>query len=274
MQYDQSEIVFIILTSVILSLLLGGFIVFFFFAYQRRYVQHQKELTQLREEYQRELLKVQLEVQERTMGTIAQELHDNIGQLLALTKLHLFSVPVEPEAPAAQKLTSLRELVNQVIKEVRNLSHSLNTEHLRQQSLSQALQRELALIGKSGLFETHFQLEGNEQPIDPSRQLVAFRIVQETLQNMLKHAEGKSVSIALQYHNEQLAIRVADDGRGFEVDTLRKSGQGSGLNNMYYRAKMIDATFRIESSPGQGTTTYLTMPLVSAVAASPQEAMV
>jgi signal transduction histidine kinase len=260
----MSDITLIIISGTLLLLLVASFVTSFLFLYQRRqnaYIQEKEELKNL---YQQEILKAQLEMKEQTLYTVAQEIHDNIGQILSLVKLNLNTVVLEESSPAAQKVSATKGLVSKAIQDLRNLSKTLNSEHVSHQKLSHSLQHELDLIGRTGTCLTQLQVEGTEKSLDPQKQLIIFRIVQESLNNIIKHAQAQHISVILQYLAGRLHLSIQDDGTGFDKTLLQQNNardKGTGLRNMHNRAQLIGATFQINSQPGKGTLIQLSLPV-------------
>ena len=125
-------IFFIVIIGIILGLVLVGFIVAILFLYQRRQQKQEQEITRMKDEYEKEALRSQLEIQENTLKTIAQELHDNIGQMLSVVKLSLSSVSVtlDKDDKAYSPLRSSQEILNKAIFDLSNLTKSLHTERI------------------------------------------------------------------------------------------------------------------------------------------------
>jgi signal transduction histidine kinase len=260
----MSDITLIIVSGTLLLLLVASFVTSFLFVYQRRQNAYIQEREELKNVYQQEILKAQLEMKEQTLYTVAQEIHDNIGQILSLVKLNLNTVVLENSSPAAEKIATTKQLVSKAIQDLRNLSKTLNSEHVSHQNLSQSLQFELDLIGRTGVCTTQLEVEGTEKALDPQKQLIVFRIVQESLNNIIKHAQAQHISVILQYFSGRLNLRIQDDGTGFDSASLQEKNardKGTGLRNMYNRAQLIGATFDISSQPGKGTFIHLSLPV-------------
>jgi signal transduction histidine kinase len=260
---SQVEIVLIIIACTLLLLLAAGTIVFFLLFYQKRYSQYQREKAGMRASFDQELLKAEIEMKEQTLLTISQEIHDNIGQVLSLAKLNLNTILLEDNNPAVPKIAATKELVGKAIQDLRNLSKSLNTEHISHQKLSESLGFELDQIRKTGLYETALRVQGAEKTLDPQKQIIIFRIVQEALNNIIKHARAKSITISLDYDPRQTLLRIADDGAGFDLPAVHEAGRadrGTGMGNLFHRARLIDARLTVESRPGQGTLIQLALP--------------
>jgi two-component system, NarL family, sensor kinase len=251
----------IVVSITLLLFLITSFIVVFIFVHQSQYHKYIQDKEEMKNTFQQEILKAQLEMKEQTLHTVSQEIHDNIGQILSLVKLNLHTVLLEEDNPANAKITVTKELVGKAIQDLRNLSKTLNTEHIVHLKLSEVLRIELDMIQKTGLYTTQLKVKGSERPLDPQKQLILFRIAQETFNNILKHAKAQSIQVWLDYLPEQLTMRIQDNGAGFERSSGSGTEKGTGLNNMYHRARLIGAEFEVNSQLGKGTLTRLTLPI-------------
>ncbi len=203
------------------------------------------------------ILQTQIEIQEQTLKTIAQEIHDNVGQVLSLAKLNLNTLDFETGASRQQKIDKSIELVSKAVSDLRDLSRSFHGEKIEELALADTLEHELKIISNTGLFSTSFTQSGNVYPLQNQVKIVIFRIVQESLSNAIKHSKGKHITVQMNYEPEEFTINVRDDGQGFNLATLDGSKTGIGLKNMQNRAKLINAFFSIESIEGQGTKTTI-----------------
>lgn len=248
----------------LLMLLLAFLIMSFLLFYQKRYTQHQHELNTVKEKYNQEILQTQLEIKEQTLQNISQEIHDNIGQVLSLAKLNLSTLPAIEEPSVATKLTNTKELVSKAIQDLRNLSKTLDSDRVSEAGLYQALRFEMEQIEKTGAFTTRVQLKGTERQLEHPKEIIIFRIAQEALNNVIKHARAQTIIVTVTYLSQQFLLTITDDGIGFDVPALQQIEvyqKGSGLRNMYNRAKLIGGQLSIHSVPGQGTVTSLHLSL-------------
>jgi len=119
------------------------------------------------------------------------------------------------------------------------------------------------MIKKTELCKTRLESKGENPKLDGQKELILFRIVQESLHNIIKHANAKNIDVKLNHNDEMLKLCIADDGTGFETDIVegRAADAGMGLRNMQNRAKLINADFNIRSIKNSGTTVSLTLPL-------------
>lgn len=265
----SDEVVIVVVAGSVLMLMLATFVATFFFLYQRRSFRYQQDLQKMQEAYQQELLRSQLEMQEQTLQTLGRELHDNLGQVLSLVKINLNTLTDALDQPASEKLLRTRDLVNRAIADVRGLSKSLNAENRLAAGLAVAIDQELDAARKTGVVETTLDVRGVEQRLDPRQELILFRIVQEVLNNALKHAQAKNIAVSLDYSEGALNLTVADDGVGFNPDQLLPpigGGRGSGLSNIRHRARLLGGEALIRSAAGLGTTTALSIPISHPIA--------
>lgn len=241
------------------------FIVFVFF--YSRVMERQNSMLmkeqKLRSEYEETILHTQLEIQEQTLKTISEEIHDNIGQALSLAKLKLNTLKYDQPDLLVEKINDSRELVSKAIRDLRDLSRSLNTDSIASMGLVRAIEQELDILRKSG-FQTTLYTEGEIRKMEPQKELILFRIVQESLNNIIKHAGARTIRITALYTGNELDLQVEDDGKGAEANSLDMDGnsyRSLGLRNMYNRAGLIGGTFSIHSVPGNGTIVKLTIPI-------------
>jgi signal transduction histidine kinase len=264
MQFEtKSEIFFVIILGTVIVLLLAAFIISFLFLYQRKNFRHRAEKEQIKNSFQKELLKAQLEIKEQTLKNVSQEIHDNIGQALSLVKLHLARIDPQKIESASEKLNDSKDLVAKAILDLRSISKSLDTDAVMSVGLFNAVKNELDIVQRAGFHETHLVLDGSLYKLESYAELILFRIIQETLNNIIKHAKAKKINISFDYQPAQLTLKITDDGAGFDLSQLNQPGKtefGLGLKNMHNRAKIIDADFSMESILEIGTVVTIKMP--------------
>jgi two-component system, NarL family, sensor kinase len=230
----------IFITSIFL--VAATFLVSYVFLYNKRKKRHIEEKEKQRVAFEEELLKTQLEVQEQTLKTIADEIHDNIGQILSLTHLTLSAINI-PEKPlqAEDKVASALNLVTSSIKELRQLASVLHAENILATGLEKAIKSELNWIARSGKYKVGYKV----------------------INNIIKHACASEISIEFAYIHNHASITIRDNGIGFDVENKIKNPTGLGLNNFYKRASLISGHFEIRSEIGYGTTAILKIPYSS-----------
>jgi len=264
MPKESREIIIVLIAGTGTLLLLGVLMISFLILYRSRHRKLLHEREQLRLSYERELLKSQLEIQEQTFRHISQEIHDNIGQVLSLARLNISTMDPAQPTSLEQKITDSKKLVSQAIYDLRNLSHGLSTDYVTDLGLARAIEYELEMIRKPGGQETVFQTEGDTYRLDKQQEVIIYRIVQETLNNILKHAASRKIIIHLQYSLDEFTLSITDNGKGFDLTLLNHStSYGLGIKNMHNRARLMGARFQISSTLGEGTNVVVTVPLAN-----------
>lgn len=237
--------------STLIIVILSILIIVAVFISQRRKFRHRKQLIELKANYDKEVLNTQIETQTQTLETISRELHDNVGTLVSMAMVHLKSLP--PDNIRNHSLEATK-LLDEVMDILRDISKSINPENIRRQGLTQAIQNELDRLKRTRLFATNFTADGEEFPIDSQTQVILFRIVQESLNNVIKHSHGTQVDVSLKFATPVLTISIRDNGKGLDHASRRGDDLShSGLLNMKKRAALIGAELSVESQPLQGT---------------------
>ena len=264
MPTQNPEIFFVTIIGIILGILLVGFIVTILFLYQRRQQKQEQEIEKMKDMYEKEALRSQLEIQENTFKTIAQELHDNIGQMLSVAKLSLSMLPIDKNHDAFATLQSSRDVLNKAIIDLSNLTKGLHTDRIAQVGLAESIRFELSALKNAGILQAQFHQEGTSIEFNEQVSIFLFRIFQEALNNILKHAKASKVSVQLNFQENLFTMELKDDGIGFNLSEKKQSKtsySGVGLKSMVNRAKLVGADLTMESEPGRGTTILIELPL-------------
>ena len=262
---DQSqEIIFIISVGASIALLLVGFIISILFFYQNKQIKQERLMRDIKERYQRELLNSQIEMQENTMKQIGEELHDNIKQQLLVVNMALGFLPLETEDPFYETIKDSRTEINNIIKDIAQLSHSLHTDRIYQVGLLESIDLEVERLRRIKSLKVDYSCNVKYNYFDGQTNTFIFRIMQEMLQNVLKHAKATELGIeVLEQDVDFFVIRIKDNGIGFDATAKKDDGQGGGigLTNMQNRANLINATIKIDSEIGKGTSVSLALPI-------------
>jgi two-component system NarL family sensor kinase len=264
MQNQNTEIYFVTIIGIILGLLLVGFIVTILFLYQRRQQRQEQEMVKVKDMYEKEALRSQLEIQENTFKAIAQELHDNIGQMLSVAKLSLSALPIEKEHIAFEQLQSSQQVLNKAIGDLSNLTKGLYTDRISDVGLAESIKFEIYALRSTGMVKIHFHQEGTEIGFNEQNSIFLFRIFQEALNNTLKHAKATEIFVKLEYAQDAFTLEIKDNGVGFDLAKKQQSAtsySGVGLKSMFNRAKLIGAKITIDSEYNKGTIILIELPL-------------
>ena len=228
--------------------------------YQRNNFRHFLEKQQIEAEFSQTLLQSELETKEQTMQQIARELHDNIGQLASLIKLNLHTLKFDDKSDSVQKVEDTKELVRQLILDVTSISTSLNNERVSKLGIITALENEVDRLNKTGIFLARLEQVGPSPTLEGNTIVILYRMAQEIINNIVKHSKAKQVVVSLKTTNTSFELAFSDDGEGYDVPWAMKSG-GSGLTNLQSRAKLIQARVMINSTPGNGSSTSIELPI-------------
>lgn len=264
MQTSLDEILISFIAVTIIMVLLISFIIAFSILFQRRQFQFRQEQQELQQKYQRELIQSQLEIQNQTLQQVAEELHDHIGQLLTVAILRLNTLEMEMAEPGVQQsVQQTQEIVRTIIDDVRALAKTLDQNTVRRFGLLPSLTLELERIRRTGRVQVELTTIGDAYSLGEQAETVLLRMVQEALNNSLKHAHAHNLTVTANYQPETFTLTIADDGLGFEVDeaTARPLEQaGAGLQNLYRRAGLLGGVCTIVSQPKEGTRIEIRLP--------------
>jgi two-component system, NarL family, sensor kinase len=257
----DTKIILVICAS-LFALVIILFLFSFIIRYQRKSNAFQAEKKIMQSAFEQELLKANLEIREQTLKNISQEIHDNIGQVLSLAKLHLGTMDIEKPEGLPDKISSSKELVTKAIQDLRNLSKSLDTDSIVERGIVNAAKNELDIIQRAGVHQTHLSVQGDVYSLELNTELILFRVLQELLNNIIKHARAKNIVVDFIYKPNSFEMKIKDDGNGFDLNAITnnsKNGLGLGLKNMHNRARMVNAVFFMESFIGKGTNVIITV---------------
>jgi len=217
--------------------------------YNRRYRKNEEEKQELIKRFERETLQSQIEIQEETLSYVSGEIHENVCQILVLANLQLESV----EEIDKQELASPLKNINRAIDDLRALSKRLNSDNVNAIGIIEAIQNELSELEKTKKYTTQFSLESDFALLASDKTTILYRIIQEALKNIVKHAKANNVSVIIGENNFEEFIKITDNGIGFDLNKL-DSRKGLGLANIINRAKLIGGEAIITSELNLGTT--------------------
>ncbi len=204
--------------------------------------------------HDQELLKTKLEIQEQTLNNISAEIHDNIGQTLSFIKLSLNSINIHSADMAQGKINELKALLSKVIQDLRDLAKTFNADYINKFGIVSGIDQQIQFLNKTELFAAELFVKGNEVRFEPYKEIVVFRIIQELLNNIVKHAEASEIKIVMNYEVGNLSILVHDNGKGFNVeDTALHSSKGLGITNIFNRINLVGGTVQFKSEAKKGT---------------------
>ncbi len=239
-------------------LLLSVALIVFFVVYQRRLLEQQRLLQEEERKHQKQLLAAAVEIQETERRRIASDLHDDIGSLLSATRLYLRQLSPEatPEKTLSIKSESL-SILDEMIQNTRRITHDLLPPVLEKFGFQAAAEDLCDRVRNSGGIGVRFSAS-TEERLAPKREIALYRVLQELVNNTLKHAEAKNISVDLAWSRDNFSFNYQDDGKGFDL-----SGQqagGLGLRNIESRVSLIDGSLISNTAPGKGLAVNITLP--------------
>jgi len=227
-------------------------IVFIIF-HQRRVILYQLKMQQMEAEQQKVLLRASIELQEEERQRIAADLHDDAGPLLATARLYLSENMVNLDKPAQlQTIYSIKEIIDDAIKLIRNISHSLMPPTLKDFGLESAVNDFFYKINASGSLQVKCYFNDYKIRLKAEKELIIFRLIQELMNNILKHSHSSFIHLKESNDGDKIIITLLHDGKGLtQEDFIQKSKNsvGLGLKNIQSRLRVIfgDIYFEQES---------------------------
>lgn len=252
MAEKYNEVIAFILIGSIFIVFLATIIILVVIKFNNRQAKNKQEKQVMKSQFEQELLRTQIEIQEQTLKTISEEIHDNVGQILSLAKLNLNTMEHSDKV-----VVDTKNLVGKAINDLRNLTRSLHGDVISGLGLSQSISNELSIIEGTRQFKTTLRVNGNAYKMDNQKEMVLFRIVQEALNNCIKYSKASNIEIDLDYLESGFSMKIKDNGVGFSNNV---SKEGIGLKSMQNRTNMIGGKFQLDSVENAGTAIIIYLP--------------
>lgn len=216
----------------------------------------------LESEHQKKLLETTIQSQETERKRIASELHDGVGAILSAAKLNLHLLKAtQDNHENAEAIAETNRIIDETIDTVRRISKDLLPSSLEKFGLIEAIKEFADKLSVDGAAQVHFNHEGGDFALSKTNELPIYRLVQEIVNNALKHAEAQNINIYVN-NNGGFQLIIQDDGQGFDVDQVRNDiNKGVGLYNIENRVNMLGGSITLESAPAYGTKYSITLPL-------------
>lgn len=242
-----------------LSIITIGLI--FFFVYYRNKQRQQLKLKEEIIKQQDIAAKAILEAEDNERRRIAGDLHDSVGQILSAVKINLSSLQSTVQQESSARYETIMNMVDGACKEVRAISHNMMPNSLLRSGLVAAIKEFINQID-SEVLKVRLDTTGLNQRLDHNTEMVLYRVIQECVNNVIKHAQAKTLEIQIIKDQEGISVTIEDDGIGFD---LSQQKDGIGLANLKTRIDFLKGQLDIQSSPGKGTL------IAIFVGAKPQE---
>ncbi len=204
-----------------------------------------------------------LRVQEEERKRIARELHDEIGQDLTAIKLTIGMIKKDYphlEGPLRKELQEVGKLVDMAMTNVRRISSRMRPEALDELGLIPCLRHEVESISERSGIKIELELKNFKRRATPQKETIIYRVIQEALTNIIKHSQASQAGVRLSREKKAINLKIWDNGRGFNTENLSNS-RGLGILGMGERLVPVDGKLKLESSPGEGTTLEIRIPV-------------
>jgi signal transduction histidine kinase len=260
------------LIATILTLILGGIIAVLILKNSKRKrklaeqdadLKTQKNLTLLKEQ-ELTTINAMVDGQEKERKRIAEDLHDNLGSVLATLKLHFDNLKINREKKKINQETlfdKTENLIDEAYLKVRSIAHAKNAGVIANQGLLLAVQMMAEKISSADKIQIEVIDFGLDKRLDNSLEISIFRIIQELLTNIIKHANAKNATINISLFDKNLNIIVEDDGKGFDPSNINLKN-GMGISSIKTRIEHLKGTFKIDATPGKGSSIILDVPIL------------
>ncbi len=250
----------IIIVSVFIIL-----VVSILFLYQKKRALKDKEIESIKISYEKALLQTQVEIQEEVLKNISMELHDNIGQIMLLANINV-TILQKMDLPlkANNLIIDTKKILSTASEDIVELSRSLNSDRIIKIGVFKAIIKDLKQLERKELFKLYVfnNTEENESNLPPATQLMVFRMFQEIIKNIIKHANATSVEFIISKQDELMELKFIDDGVGFEYSSDKMlENYGIGLASLNARAKHFKGSVNIKSILHKGTTISIFIPV-------------
>ena len=230
-------------------------LVVFIILHQKRIIRYQLKLQQMEQEQQKILLNASVRLQEEERQRLAADLHDDAGPLLATARLYLNENLVnQDKATQLQSIFQTRQILDDTIQLIRNISHNLMPPTLKNFGLESAVNDMFQKISGSGQINASSRFHDYKERLKPEQELIVFRVLQELMNNILKHSNSSFIHLTQSNHKGFCFIRLHHDGRGLvqaDFEKLTKSNIGLGLKNISSRLKVAQGSILFEKDASQ-----------------------
>lgn len=252
---NGSEISLMLFFGTIGMLVLAIGMILFIIFHQRKVIRYQLRLQKLEYEQQKTLLNASIRFQEEERQRIAADLHDDAGPLLATARLYLTENLVNLNRnDQLQSIYNAKQIIDDTIQLIRNISHSLMPPTLKNFGLESAVNDLFQKISGSGSLNASCRFHDYRERLKPDQELIIFRIIQELINNILKHSNSSFIHLTQNLSGSKLYIRMHHDGKGLtqtDFEKLNKSSGGLGLKNIQSRLRLLHGRIFFEKDASQ-----------------------
>jgi two-component system, NarL family, sensor kinase len=252
---NQANVSVVLFFGTIGMLILTISLIIFIIFHQRKVIKYQMTLSKLEYEQQKMLLNASIKLQEEERQRIAADLHDDAGPLLATARLYLNENLVNMDKTTQlQSIYNAKQIIDDTIQLIRNISHSLMPPTLKNFGLESAVNDTFQKISGSGNLNASSRFHDYKERLPTDSELIVFRVIQELINNILKHSNASFIHLTQNSNGNKFYIRMHHDGKGMtqaDFERLTKSAAGLGLKNIQSRLKVLQGKIFFEKDPSQ-----------------------
>ncbi|TCK67634.1 histidine kinase/DNA gyrase B/HSP90-like ATPase [Winogradskyella wandonensis] len=249
---ENSVVLMLLFATIFLTLVTLGLILFFYFS-RKKVIQKEREKAELKIANQQKILETSIAIQELERKRIAQDLHDAISSKLNIVSLSTNVLLSDKKTTNKQKKTleQILEITSTTLESSRKIAHDLLPPILDKFGLKAALEELFEDYCKNTQIDIQYDLE--ELEISKEKQLHLFRILQELVNNSIRHGKADELVVFLEENDNGYKLRYQDNGLGFDVEAVKKKA-GIGMQNIMSRARILNGKFHYDSQIGKGST--------------------
>lgn len=258
---DESSLVIKLWAAgTLVALLFVSLIVMLSAMLRKRAIAHQLERENWKLQLEKTAVAARLEERDLLVDEFSREIHDNIGQLATMVRMHLQVLEKQVTDAAQQKtINGGMTFANALMDSIQHISYSMDGSYIHEEGLFNAIGWQVDQIRSSHAIDIRLESPGMDMPLNAQQALVVYRIAQEAISNTLSHSGASELVIRLQYTDREFTMDVTDDGKGFDP-AITKSGK-VGIRNMEHRARILGGKLEVKSRVDAGTNIRLTVPL-------------
>jgi signal transduction histidine kinase len=255
---EAVNILYVLLAGSAGMLVLGAAVVFFFVSYYRRNAKAREEFYRLQTKHQEDLILSNLQTLEDERKRFAEDLHDEIGAALSAIRLHVSRLESGNPPVSGEPIKNLKEIIDHAMASTRRISHNMLPPGLEMFGLAHVA-KDLEKQVPEGPVQVHIQAANGLPRLPYNTELTLYRILQELMNNTIKHARASTITIDLLVRDGHFVTSYRDNGIGFDLAGVRFTGLG--LSNVQNRAKMVNGMLDFTTAPGQGLHVEVRIPL-------------
>lgn len=256
----EVDVLFIVFWGTAAMVLLVGAVIFLFLVYHRRHLNAQREMHLKETKHQEQLMFSNLKTLEEERRRFAEDLHDEIGASLSAIRLYVGSIENQLEQETLKtQMQEVKATIDQSMASARRIAHNILPPGLEIMGLTHVINDMVKQLNGANSVETNIIVKSDVPKLQYQKELILYRVLQELFNNTLKHAKATQVNISFDIINGAYLLIYEDNGMGFDLNGQQHLG--IGLSNLNNRVRLIGGKYQVNTAPGQGFKSEITVPL-------------